>query len=184
MNPKLVLGLVSMAFVNACGHAPKPIPVAAGGVAEAQAPQPRPPAPGSIETARHAPVKTNVVQAAQTNDAYRRVLVTGEKTQLVVMTIPVGSDIGFETHPRVEQLLFIVSGEGKAIVDGTERPLASGDVLVVTPGTGHDIVNTGNEPLRLYTVYAPPNHIDGRVHPTKAEAEADTADEAFGRAVR
>jgi mannose-6-phosphate isomerase-like protein (cupin superfamily) len=126
----------------------------------------------------------NVVQAARSNDAYRHVLFTGAKTQLVLMTIVPGGDIGFETHPNVEQLIFIAGGHGKAVLDGAESPVAAGDVVVVTPGTHHDVINTGAEPLRIYTVYSPPNHIDGRLHLTKSDAEADKADEAFGNAVR
>jgi mannose-6-phosphate isomerase-like protein (cupin superfamily) len=99
------------------------------------------------------------------------------------MTIPVGGDIGVEAHPNVEQLIFIASGQGKAVLNGVESPVSGGDVVGVTPGTRHDFVNTGTEPLRIYTVYAPPNHVDGVVHQTKADADADTADEAFGRSV-
>jgi mannose-6-phosphate isomerase-like protein (cupin superfamily) len=124
------------------------------------------------------------VRAARSNDAYRRVLFTGARSQTVVMSIPAGQDIGIEVHPNVEQLIFIAGGQGKAILNGAESALSPGDLLVVTPGTRHDVVNTGTEPLRIYTVYAPPNHIDGRVHQTKADAQADSADEAFGRSVR
>lgn len=130
------------------------------------------------------PFHANVVQAARGNDAYRRVLFTGARSQLALMTIPPGSDIGPEMHTNVEQLIFIASGRGKAILDGVESPVIEGDVVVATPGTRHDIVNTGAEPLRIYTVYAPPNHIDGTVHRTKADADGDKADEAFGSAVR
>jgi mannose-6-phosphate isomerase-like protein (cupin superfamily) len=130
------------------------------------------------------PFHVNVFQAARDNDAYRRVLFTGDRTQLALMTIPVGGDIGFETHPHVEQLVFIASGEGEAALGGDVSKVGPGDVVVVTPGTRHDVVNTGHDPLRIYTVYAPPNHIDGRVHETKADAEADRADEEFGREVR
>jgi mannose-6-phosphate isomerase-like protein (cupin superfamily) len=127
---------------------------------------------------------TNILQAAGSNDAYRRVLFTGARSQTVLMTIPNGQDIGMEVHPNVEQLIFIASGQGKAILNGAESALGPGDLLVITPGTRHDVVNTGTAPLRIYTVYVPPNHIDGRVQQTKAEAWADSADEAFGRSVR
>jgi mannose-6-phosphate isomerase-like protein (cupin superfamily) len=100
------------------------------------------------------------------------------------MTIPAGGDIGMETHDNVEQLIFIASGRGKAILDGVESVVQPGDVIVATPGTRHDIVNTGAEALRIYTVYSPPNHIGGRVQATKADADADKADEAYGRSVR
>jgi mannose-6-phosphate isomerase-like protein (cupin superfamily) len=131
-----------------------------------------------------APFQANILQAARENEAYRRVVFTGAKTQLVVMTLPKGTDIGEETHEKVEQLFFIASGQGKAIVNGVESAIGPGDVVVATPGTRHDLVNTGAEPLRIYTVYSPPNHIGGRVHATKADAKADTADEAFGKSVR
>ena len=134
--------------------------------------------------ARSVPFQTNILRAAHDNDAYRRVVFTGAKTQLALMTIPAGSDIGMEMHPNVEQLIFIASGWGKAVLNGAESVVGPGDVVVATPGTRHDIVNTGTEPLRIHTIYAPPNHIDGRDHQTKADAEADTADDAFGRAVR
>jgi mannose-6-phosphate isomerase-like protein (cupin superfamily) len=134
--------------------------------------------------AKPAPFQTNILQAARDNEAYRRVVFTGAKTQLVLMTLPQGSDIGEETHEKVEQLFFIASGRGKAILNGVESAVGSGDVVAATPGTRHDIVNTGAEPLRIYTVYAPQNHIAGRVQATKADAKADDADEAFGRSVR
>jgi mannose-6-phosphate isomerase-like protein (cupin superfamily) len=130
------------------------------------------------------PFQTNVLEEAQKNDAYRRVLFTGARSQLALMTIPPGGDIGLESHPHVEQLIFIASGQGKAVVNGVETPLAAGDVLVATPNTRHNVVNTGSVPLQIYTVYAPPNHIDGRVHRSKTDAENDKADDAFGAAVR
>jgi len=140
--------------------------------------------PEAPAVAQPAPFRTNILQAARDNLAYRRVVFTGAKTQLALMTIPSGSDIGVEIHANVEQLIFIASGQGKAILNGVESAIRPGDVIVATPGTPHDVVNTSAEPLRIYTIYAPPNHIDGRVHATKADAEADTADEAFGRSVR
>ena len=123
------------------------------------------------------------IEAATTeNDAFRRVVYTGAKSQLVVMALPPGGEIGEETHEHVEQTLFIREGEGVAVLDGVESPLHAGDVLVVTPGTRHNVKNAGATPLRLCTVYAPPNHIDGRVHTTKADADQDHEDEAFGHA--
>jgi mannose-6-phosphate isomerase-like protein (cupin superfamily) len=70
------------------------------------------------------------------------------------------------------------------VLNGEESAVVAGDVVVVTPGTEHNIINDGDEPLKVYTIYAPPNHIDGRIHATKADADADTEDEAFGHAVR
>ncbi|MFA6536244.1 MAG: cupin domain-containing protein [Candidatus Paceibacterota bacterium] len=127
---------------------------------------------------------TNIVKATEENDNFRRVLFTGDKSQLVVMEVPPGGEIGEEVHAHVEQTLFFLSGDGKAILDGKETPVTAGDVVVVTPGTKHNFVNTGSLALKVYTVYAPANHLDGRVHRTKAEADKDADDEAFGEAVR
>jgi len=99
------------------------------------------------------------------------------------MEIKPGESIGMETHAHVEQILFIFSGSGKTILDGVESQIVAGDVVVVSPGTAHDFVNTGTEVLKIYTVYAPANHINGTVHVTKADAEADVADEEFGHKV-
>jgi len=129
------------------------------------------------------PHQVNVVSAARSNENFRRVLFTGEHSQLVVMTIPPGGEVGDERHEHVEQTLFCLSGNGTAILDGSRSPFAPGDAVVVTPGTRHNFLNTGTEPLRIYTIYAPANHIDGRVHRTKADADADQADEEFGHGV-
>jgi mannose-6-phosphate isomerase-like protein (cupin superfamily) len=188
MKPECVVVVGFLALVAGCGgaSAQPTAPSSPGGVAEAQG------VPGAASAGRpearafagRAPFQTNILQAARDNSAYRRVVFTGTRTQLALMSIPSGSDIGVETHSNVEQLIFIASGQGKAILNGAESAVRAGDVIVATPGTRHDIVNTGAEPLRIYTTYSPPNHIDGRVHSTKADAETDTADDAFGRAVR
>lgn len=121
-----------------------------------------------------------IIAIAKENANFRRVLHTGDKSQLVVMSIPPEGEIGEETHDHVEQTLFFLSGTGEAMLDGERYAVAAGDVVVVTPGTRHNFRNTGREDLKVYTVYAPPNHIDGRVHVTKADADADEEDEAFG----
>jgi mannose-6-phosphate isomerase-like protein (cupin superfamily) len=156
--------------------------IAAGCGASQQAAAPSTLTEANVASAR--PFQTNILDQTRKNEAYRRVLFTGARSQLVVMTIPPGGDIGLESHAHVEQLIFIASGQGRAIVDGAETPLAVGDVVVATPNARHNIVNTGAEPLRIYTVYAPPNHLDGRLHPAKVDAEQDKTDEAFGAAVR
>ncbi len=126
----------------------------------------------------------NVGQETALNDNFRKVLYTGLKSQLVVMDIPPGGEIGEEVHEYVEQTLFFQSGSGIAVVDGQESPVAAGEVFVVPPGARHNFRNNGAEALKVYTVYAPPNHIDGRVHKAKADADADAEDEAFGHAAR
>ncbi|MDD5318673.1 MAG: cupin domain-containing protein [Candidatus Pacebacteria bacterium] len=127
---------------------------------------------------------TNIIKKTQENSNFRTVLFTGAKSQLVVMDIPVGGEIGEETHAHVEQTLFFMNGTAKAVLDGKETDLVAGDVVVVTPGTKHNFINTGTDALKVYTIYAPANHIDGRIHVTKAEADADEADEAFGEGTR
>lgn len=126
---------------------------------------------------------TNILRETVENSNFRKVLFTGARSQLVVMDIPAGGEIGEETHQHVEQTLFFMSGEGKVFLNGVESQIGAGDVVVVTPGTKHNFINTGIMPLKVYTMYAPPNHIDGRIHETKADADRDDADEAFGEKV-
>ena len=127
---------------------------------------------------------THIFEQTEENENFRKVLFTGERSQLVVMSIPQNGEIGEETHPHVEQTLFFLKGSAKSILNGEEQDITEGDVVVVTPGTKHNFINTGTEVLKVFTVYAPPNHIDGKIHPTKADADADAEDEAFGEAVR
>jgi mannose-6-phosphate isomerase-like protein (cupin superfamily) len=122
----------------------------------------------------------NIVMETEANKDFRRVLFTGPNSQLVVMNIPPSGEVGEETHKYTEQTLFFLSGTGEGMLDDKKFPIGSGDVVVVTAGTKHNFINTGSVDLKVYTVYAPPNHIDGRIHKTKADADADTADEAVG----
>lgn len=113
-----------------------------------------------------------IATVAESSGDFRRVLWTGEHTQLVIMTIQPGGEIGLETHPHTDQVLAFVSGTGEARLGGEVRPVAAGDVAVVPAGTEHNFVNTGPNPLVLWTVYGPPEHPDGTVHVDKAEADA------------
>ena len=114
----------------------------------------------------------DIVSRAKANSYFREVLSTGPNSQVVVMSIPPGGDIGSEVHPDVDQVLVFVQGEGEAILDG-EKSVVSVDRLVHVPaGTRHNFVNTGKTDLRLYTIYAPPEHAPGTIHKTKAEAVA------------
>ncbi len=124
----------------------------------------------------------NIIKETVVNTNFRRVLFTGANSQLVVMSIPPGGEIGEETHKYTEQTLFFLSGTGEGILNDKKFLIGPGDVVVVVPGTKHNFRNTGTEDLKVYTVYAPPNHIDGRIHVTKADADADVADEAIGEA--
>ena len=124
--------------------------------------------------------RANIVSITQANTDFRQVLFTGKNSQLVVQDIPPGGEIGEETHKYAEQTLFFLSGTGEGELNGSKFPVGPGDVVVVVPGTDHNFWNTGTQELKIYTVYAPPNHLDGTVETTKAVADANTADEAVG----
>ena len=113
-----------------------------------------------------------IAVVAEKSADFRRVLWTGENTQLVIMTIPPDGEIGVETHDENDQILSFVSGLGKAVVGGKTKKVAAGDVVVVPAGKEHNFLNDGPNPLVLYTVYGPPDHADGVVHATKEEADA------------
>jgi mannose-6-phosphate isomerase-like protein (cupin superfamily) len=125
------------------------------------------------------PYCENIEKLTLENADFRRVLYTGPHSQLVLMSLLPGEDIGAEVH-RVDQFFRFESGEGKSVIDGREYPLKDGTALLVPAGAEHNIINTGDKPMKLYTVYAPANHIDGRLHKTKADAIADEEDEKFG----
>ena len=116
--------------------------------------------------------QVDIMAAARTNDSFRREVVTGSHEQVVLMTIPPGGEIGEEVHPDTDQVLVIVDGTAEAILDGGRSALGPGDLVLVRAGTQHNVVNTGDGPLRLFTVYAPPEHAAGTVHQTKADADA------------
>ncbi len=116
----------------------------------------------------------NIEKETLANEDFRRVLYTSKHQQLVVMSIVPGGEIGEETHADVDQFLRVEMGTGKAIIDGIEHEVADGFSITVPAGAKHNVVNTSSEaPLKLYTVYSPPNHKDGLVHKTKADADAD-----------
>jgi mannose-6-phosphate isomerase-like protein (cupin superfamily) len=114
----------------------------------------------------------DIIQLARSNDAFRREVATGEHSQVVVMTIPPGEEIGEEVHQENDQLLVFVDGQADAVLDGETTRVTSNDLVLVPAGTVHNFINTGQTALRLVTVYAPPEHAPGTVHPTKAEADA------------
>ena len=113
-----------------------------------------------------------IATVAEQSADFRRVLWTGQFTQIVVMTIPSGGEIGEEVHEDTDQVLTFVSGVGEARVGGETRTVHAGDLVAVPAGTQHNFVNTGPNPLVLYTVYGPPEHAPGAVHHTKEEADA------------
>ena len=119
----------------------------------------------------------DILAEVRSNDNFRRVVETGEHEQVVVMTLPVGGDIGEEVHPDTDQLFVFIDGRGEAQLDGKSRDFDEGDLVFVRAGTKHNIINGGEKPLRLITVYAPPAHAPGTIHRTKAEADAAEAAE-------
>ncbi len=106
------------------------------------------------------------------NDEFRRVLYTAKHCQLVLMALKPGEEIGAEVH-KLDQFFRVEEGSGEAVLDGVRTSIRAGYAVLVPAGANHNITNTGGGPLKLYTLYAPPNHRDGVVHHTRADAEAD-----------
>lgn len=122
----------------------------------------------------------DIVEAAKANSFFRKVLSTGTHAQVVVMSIPSGGEIGEEVHDDVDQVLAFVEGNGVALLEGEESPVGPNRLVHVPAGTRHNVINRGSRDLRLYTVYAPPQHAPGTVHRTRTEADADEADHYQG----
>ena len=121
---------------------------------------------------------TDIAEQAKRNRFFREVLATGSHAQVVVMNIPPGGEIGEETHSDVDQVLIFIAGEGVAILDGQRSRVGPERLVLVPAGTLHNFINTGTADLRLYTIYAPPQHAPGTVHRTKAEADAAETEHA------
>jgi mannose-6-phosphate isomerase-like protein (cupin superfamily) len=114
----------------------------------------------------------NIEDLTEENTDFRRVLYSGSKLQLVLMAVPPGEELGGEIHADTDQFFRIEEGKGMIVVDGVTHKVAGGDGVVVPAGAHHNVICTGHEPLKLYTIYGPPHHRDGLVQTTKAEAEA------------
>ncbi len=115
----------------------------------------------------------DIEKATLENKDFRRVLYTGHNLQLVLMTLPPGCDIGEEVHEDRDQFFRIEQGEGEIRIDGVANRVEDDFAVIVPAGARHNVINTGGDPLRLYTIYAPPEHRDGVVHKTREQAEAD-----------
>lgn len=115
----------------------------------------------------------NIEALTEQNDDFRRVLYTGHNLQLVVMTLQPGDEIGMEVHDDRDQFFRIEEGSGEIWIDGKANKVKADDGVIVPQGANHNVVNTGTEPLRLYTIYGPPEHINGTVHATAADAEKE-----------
>ncbi|MGG1552314.1 cupin domain-containing protein [Paenibacillus ferrarius] len=124
------------------------------------------------------PFVVNITEASKQNNTFRTALWTGKHLQVTLMSINVGEDIGLEVHPTVDQFLRIEQGQGMVRMGDTkdnlyiEKMVSDDDAIMVPAGTWHNLINTGNIPLKLYTIYAPPQHPFGTVHRTKADAMA------------
>lgn len=114
----------------------------------------------------------NIEQLTEANGDFRRVLYTGHNLQLVLMAIAPGEEIGEEVHSDRDQFFRVEAGEGEVWIDGICTSVAADDGIIVPQGARHNVRSTGREPLRLYTIYGPPEHVDGTVHRTRADARA------------
>lgn len=115
---------------------------------------------------------TQIEEATVSNTDFRHVIFTGKYCQVVLMSLIPGEEIGMEVHPAVDQFFRFEKGNGKVIIDGEECAVADGDAVVVPAGANHNVINISQtDELKLYTIYSPPNHPDGTIHKTKAEAQ-------------
>ncbi|HOI59910.1 MAG TPA: cupin domain-containing protein [Candidatus Pacearchaeota archaeon] len=114
---------------------------------------------------------TNIEKDTLENENFRKVIYTAENMQLVLMSIEPNDDIGEEVHDDVDQFIRVEAGNGKAVLDGEEYEIMDGSSVIIPAGTNHNIINTSsNESLKLYTIYAPPEHPDGTIYKTKQDA--------------
>ena len=118
-------------------------------------------------------------QATEENEDFRRVVYTGKNLQLVLMSLAPGDEIGEEVHDDRDQFFRIEEGEGVITIDGVEHEVEDDFAVIVPAGARHNVVNTGDEPLKLYTIYGPPEHKDGTVHKDKAQADRDHENDHF-----
>jgi len=124
---------------------------------------------------------TNIEKESLENEYFRQVLYTDTNVQLVVMSLKPSEDIGEEVH-QLDQFIRVEAGQGKSVLDGTEYELSDGFAIVIPAGTLHNIINTSpDKPMKIYTVYAPPNHKDGTIHKTKADAGEDESEHFDGK---
>jgi mannose-6-phosphate isomerase-like protein (cupin superfamily) len=116
----------------------------------------------------------NIEELTEANKDFRQVLYTGQNLQLVLMSLKPGQDIGAETHATHDQFFRVEKGKGKIVIDGVSQKLKSGAGIVVPAGALHNLTNTGDKPMKIYTIYGPPNHLDQLVQKTKAEAQVSS----------
>lgn len=117
----------------------------------------------------------DIEKVTKRNQDFRHVLYTGKHLQLVMMSLKPGEEIGEETHKDRDQFFRVEEGEGQLLIDGKTHEIEDDMAIVVPAGARHNMINTGDKPLKIYTLYGPPNHADKTVQATKAEAKASTA---------
>jgi mannose-6-phosphate isomerase-like protein (cupin superfamily) len=120
--------------------------------------------------------KDNIDTLTKENENFRKVLYTGERSQLVLMSLLPGEDIGSEVHPDNDQFFRFEAGNGKVVINETEYEVGDGDAVLVPRGSQHNVINTGADRLKFYTIYSPAHHKDGIVRATKAEAMSQEAE--------
>ena len=118
----------------------------------------------------------NIEKVTVENDNFRKVLYTGKHMQLVLMTLQAGEEIGAEVHEGHDQFFRIEAGKGRVTIDDNTYDVQDDDAIIVPAGARHNVVNTGTEPLRLYTLYGPPEHREGTLHPAKADEKEEHFD--------
>lgn len=122
----------------------------------------------------------NIEEITEENSNFRKVLYTAKNSQLVVMSLRPGEEIGEEVHD-LDQFIRIEKGRGVAVIDGAEKEIREDYAVVIPAGAKHNIINNGGKEMKLYTIYSPPEHKDGTIHGTKEEALADTEDHFDGK---
>ncbi|MBU4274244.1 cupin domain-containing protein [Patescibacteria group bacterium] len=123
---------------------------------------------------------SNIEKETIENENFRKVLYTAKNSQLVLMTLKPGEDIGEEVH-TLDQFIRVERGRGKAIIDGVEHIIEDGTAIIIPAGARHNVINGPDSELKLYTIYSPPEHKDGTIHTTKADATADSEDHFDGK---
>lgn len=116
----------------------------------------------------------NIENLSVKNENFRKVIYTSKHCQLVVMSLKPREEIGEETHADIDQFFRIEEGTGEVIINNKRTGLEAGSAIIIPAGSKHNIINTGDKPLKMYTVYSPPNHNDGTIHVIKADANNDT----------
>ena len=121
----------------------------------------------------------DIEDLTEDNTDFRHVLYTGKYLQLVLMSLKPGEEIGEEVHVDHDQFFRIEKGKGEVVIDGVRTKIRADEAIIVPAGARHNVINSGRKPLKLYTLYGPPEHADGVVRATKAEAEAPANEEHF-----